>query len=290
MAAVLAAVLVAALAAALAGGPLPSVPPALAAGGHDAFAADLVRLLNARRAGAGLMVLLPDSSLDRVAGEVVRSRAPRGGRLVPLGANDLVAPLARAGVRGRVVQGIQAFHGLDARTLVESLMEDPGDRGEFLNPSYHRIGSASADLANGRRYLVILLSTDQVDEEECRRRIYELVNEIRHDHSLMPVSWDRRLAEAAQIRARELDRVFGHQRPSGQSWTTVLEELGISARAAGENVAQGHKDARDVMKAFMGSPGHRGTILTPEYTLMGVGVSVSADGLLNCAQLFIRRR
>ncbi|MBR5308444.1 MAG: CAP domain-containing protein [Clostridia bacterium] len=102
--------------------------------------------------------------------------------------------------------------------------------------------------------------------------ILKLVNAERAKYGLSPLSaTSTKLNSAAQKRAEEQAVMFSHTRPSGQSWTTVLSEFGVSYRRAGENVAYGQSTPEEVMSAWMSSDGHRANILGEDYTELGVG-------------------
>ena len=100
-----------------------------------------------------------------------------------------------------------------------------------------------------------------------------------------------KLNAAAQKRAEEIGAKYdsNHLRPDGRKWSTVLEEYGISYRAAGENIAMGQKTPAAVVEAWMNSPGHRSNILglKANYNYIGVGVYEKADGTLCWVQLFL---
>lgn len=99
-----------------------------------------------------------------------------------------------------------------------------------------------------------------------------LVNEARAANGLEPLSLDAGLSACATVRAQEIGQQFSHIRPSGQKFYTVLDESLLSYRAAAENIAMGHSSARQVVDAWLSSPGHRANILSPNYTRIGVGL------------------
>ncbi len=76
---------------------------------------------------------------------------------------------------------------------------------------------------------------------------------------------------AAGIRAGEIVSVFSHTRPDGSSPNTVFKGLGYSYNAFGENIAWGQTTAKQVIKDWMGSPGHKENILREAFRHMGVG-------------------
>lgn len=70
----------------------------------------------------------------------------------------------------------------------------------------------------------------------------------------------------------------------------VLRDWGISYRVAGENLAYNYfgpdAAAAQAEWALMESPGHRANILRPDFTHVGMGVAVAADGRYLFTQLF----
>lgn len=107
------------------------------------------------------------------------------------------------------------------------------------------------------------------------------VNAERAKAGLAPLSVSSELTRAAEIRAREIMRVFSHTRPDGTSWSTV------SSVATGENIAKGHNSAERVMAAWMSSEGHRANILRERFGSIGV-CALKADGIVYWVQLFGR--
>lgn len=104
--------------------------------------------------------------------------------------------------------------------------------------------------------------------------VIELVNVERAKEGMGPLAPDPDLMAAAQLRAQELRTSFSHTRPDGRYELTALEDVGADPRSYvrwGENIADGFSSAKSVVRAWMGSPGHRSNILTEAFTLIGVG-------------------
>jgi len=119
------------------------------------------------------------------------------------------------------------------------------------------------------------------------KQVLDLVNKERKAAGLSPVSSSNiALNKAADVRAKEQAQLFSHTRPSGQNWTSVLSQYGVSYRTAGENVAYGQKTAKEVMYAWMNSQGHRANILNANYKELGIGVYYK-NGTYYWSQLFI---
>jgi uncharacterized protein YkwD len=121
-----------------------------------------------------------------------------------------------------------------------------------------------------------------------RRRVLELVNQTRRDNGLHPLAWNDALAGAAQLRASELNSNFSHTRPDGTEFTTVLSQFGIRTTAWAENIAQGQSDAAAVMNSWLNSKGHRGNMLSGNFSQLGVGAFPLPGRGLSWVQLFAR--
>lgn len=117
-------------------------------------------------------------------------------------------------------------------------------------------------------------------------RIVELVNEERAKAGLNPLTLQKNVTAAAQVRAVETETLFSHTRPNGTSFSTALKEAGVSYRGSGENIAWGQKTPEQVMQGWMNSAGHRANILNSKYTSIGVGYHQNAAGVNYWSQLF----
>ena len=105
-----------------------------------------------------------------------------------------------------------------------------------------------------------------------------MVNELRADNGLPPLSWSDDLASCASIRAAELpyatdDQNMAHIRPDGSEWYTVNPGI-----MYGENIACGQQSASEVFQAWVNSPSHKANMLSTDYTTMGAALCVSSDG------------
>lgn len=117
-------------------------------------------------------------------------------------------------------------------------------------------------------------------------RVVELVNEERAKAGLNPLTLQKDITEAAQVRAIETVTSFSHTRPDGRHFSTALKEAGVSYRGAGENIAWGQKTPEQVMNGWMNSAGHRANILNEKYTSIGIGYHQNSAGVNYWSQLF----
>lgn len=122
--------------------------------------------------------------------------------------------------------------------------------------------------------------------QEAAEAVASLVNAARRDAGLSELELDADLCAAAQARAQEIAQSFSHTRPDGSSCFTILEEFGISYRAAGENIAMGQRTPEEVMDGWMNSIGHRANILNGTFTSIGVGYYVDGAGAAHWVQIF----
>ena len=120
------------------------------------------------------------------------------------------------------------------------------------------------------------VSAKDADLRQKAARMVELINKERKNAGLTPVTADNSLLEqAADVRAEELPRLFSHTRPDGRGPFTALDDLGLSYRRAGENIAynSGYADTvAQTMSDWMNSPGHRANILNGEFEQVGIGL------------------
>lgn len=115
-------------------------------------------------------------------------------------------------------------------------------------------------------------------EDKYAEEVLRLVNEEREKAGVSPLKLDSELTKAAQNRAKEITEVYDHTRPNGESFRSILDEMGINSSYAGENIMSGTvKTSEGVMSVWMGSEGHKKNILNPNYKYLGVGCVNSSD-------------
>lgn len=108
--------------------------------------------------------------------------------------------------------------------------------------------------------------------------VIRLVNEIRAENGLRPLTYDWELGRVARYKSQDMkdNRYFSHTSPVYGSPFEMIRNFGISFRSAGENIAWGYATPQAVVNGWMNSSGHRANILNAGYTRIGVGYV--ADG------------
>lgn len=131
------------------------------------------------------------------------------------------------------------------------------------------------------------VSEDELTTSDSEWDVIYLVNKVRMQNGLEPLSVNAQMQQAADVRKEELVTQFDHTRPNGTDCFTALNEAGVSYTTAGENIAAGQVDAMDAMDSWMNSDGHRANILTEEFTHIGAGHYETNQGYGNYwVQLF----
>lgn len=136
-------------------------------------------------------------------------------------------------------------------------------------------------------------SSDEIDYKIIENRIFELLNELRSEVNVQPVTKNQQLKLAADQRALETEELFEHTRPDGSDPFTVLEKAGqeYSYRLAGENLAMatyyldelGMADV--IFEGWKNSKGHYENMVKPEFEEVGIGIHYDGE-LLYATQIF----
>ena len=100
---------------------------------------------------------------------------------------------------------------------------------------------------------------------DMAKEVLTLVNQKRQENGLAPLSWNKTLAKAADIRATEIVVSFSHTRPDGSEWWSAGAQTQM-----GENLAFGQTSATEVVEAWMKSSTHRDNILSGSYSVIGI--------------------
>jgi uncharacterized YkwD family protein len=119
--------------------------------------------------------------------------------------------------------------------------------------------------------------------------VVQLVNQERTSRGLSALSVDTAVTKSATLKSQDMAKLgyFSHTSPTYGSPFDMMKQLGISYRAAGENIAMGQTTPQQVMNAWMNSEGHRANILNSSFTKIGVGIAQNSNGQYYWTQQFI---
>ena len=120
---------------------------------------------------------------------------------------------------------------------------------------------------------IIQIPTPDSAVTAYEQEVIRLVNAIRVENGLKPLSYDWELARVARYKSQDMkdNRYFSHTSPIYGSPFQMIRDFGISFKSAGENIAKGYATPQAVVNGWMNSSGHRANILNPAYTRIGVG-------------------
>lgn len=248
------------------------------------YAEAVTKYVNIEREKAGLQPVELDEELCKAAeiraAEIVASfshERPNG--------NSWYTVLREADIPYRFAGENIAGGFITADRVVAAWMESEGHRENILCDKYTKMGVGLCHIEG----TVFIYYWDQIftdggtnpdddgnndmgeNDNVFANEVVKLVNEEREKAGLPALEYDANLTRAAQRRSEELVQSFGHTRPDGQSWFTILDEENISYSSASENVAAAFKNPEKVVNAWMNSDGHRKAILSPDYKKIGVG-------------------
>jgi hypothetical protein len=110
--------------------------------------------------------------------------------------------------------------------------------------------------------------------EISRYVILQMVNEERAKRGLPPLIENPILEKSAYLKARDIleKEYFSHYSPEGISSWYWFKLAGYDFKFAGENLAIGFLDSKEVHEALMNSASHKENILNPAYREIGISV------------------
>ncbi|WP_106767889.1 CAP domain-containing protein [Paenibacillus faecalis] len=111
------------------------------------------------------------------------------------------------------------------------------------------------------------------DKSTFASQVVTLVNKEREKAGLKPLTVHEGLTKMAVDKAKDMNdnKYFDHNSPTYGSPFDMMKQYGISYSYAGENIAMGQRTPEEVMNSWMNSEGHRQNILSPNFTMIGVG-------------------
>lgn len=112
-------------------------------------------------------------------------------------------------------------------------------------------------------------------------QVLQATTQFRRSQGLGPLTWNARLAVAAQAHACELAARgvdLTHAGADGSNSFQRAQRAGFPARLVAENLAWGRFTAQQVVDGWAGSPEHRKNMMHPRIEKMGLGVANGPKG------------
>ena len=108
------------------------------------------------------------------------------------------------------------------------------------------------------------------------QQVISLINQIRAQHNLTPLTADRQLRNAARAHSTDmLKRAFFDHNSPNETWDARVARF-LKAPLTGENIAMGsgtYAAPTSIVKQWMASPPHRAMILTAAFKRIGLGLA-----------------
>lgn len=121
-------------------------------------------------------------------------------------------------------------------------------------------------------FIAAALAIPSFTHAEPNRDVASLTNQYRAQYGLPPLRVNVNLERVAELHGRDMvrNRFFSHSGSDGSDIGDRALRVGYRYCVIAENIAQGHRSARDVAKGWMKSPGHRRNMLDRSVTEIGV--------------------
>lgn len=91
--------------------------------------------------------------------------------------------------------------------------------------------------------------------------------------AVAPLSWNALLAQTAQSHAQDMSNrnYFAHNSPEGLMADDRARVAGYQYSTLGENIGSGTSSIKEIMTAWLKSPGHCRTLMEPAFRELGAG-------------------
>ncbi|WP_456272233.1 CAP domain-containing protein [Bacillus sp. AK031] len=126
--------------------------------------------------------------------------------------------------------------------------------------------------------------------DEYVQQVIDLTNGERKKNGLPALKPHAELSNVARIKSEDMvnKNYFSHTSPTYGSPFEMMENFGIEYSTAAENIAAGQESPKEVVQAWMDSPGHRKNIMNSQVTHIGVGYAEDGGMGIYWTQMFIK--
>lgn len=113
-----------------------------------------------------------------------------------------------------------------------------------------------------------------IDADAAKENIIAYSNLERQNQGLKQLTENNVLNQAAKLKLNDMftKDYWDHIGPNGEEAWQFFEESGYQFNLAGENLAKGFSNTKDVVKAWMASPTHRENLLNNRFSEIGIAV------------------
>lgn len=109
--------------------------------------------------------------------------------------------------------------------------------------------------------------------------LLDATNVARQNNGAKPLAMNSKLNISGKSKCDDMvnRNYWEHNDPDGHDPYRFISKAGVSYSQAGENLAYGFKNSREVVDGWMKSPSHKENLLNSDYTQVGFGVCESDD-------------
>jgi uncharacterized protein YkwD len=125
-------------------------------------------------------------------------------------------------------------------------------------------------------------------DANIQRAVLFYINEYRQQHGLSKLTMDNNIV--SQAKQHSLDMATHHMPFGHKDFAKRIAKLHAQIKNSGggaENVAYNYKNAQEVVRQWLRSPGHKRNIVG-KYNLTGIGVARDKQGKLYYTQIFLQ--
>ena len=157
----------------------------------------------------------------------------------------------------------------------ERLKEGTKEQVKGIIENFYMVVTENNNVGMIREDLLNKSSAQSPDETE-KDVILRLINEERKKAGRPLLTVDSTLEKAAQTKADDMvkNNYFSHTSPTYGSPFKMIQDFGISYKAAGENIA-GNPSIEAAVESWLKSDEHKKNILSNAYNYVGIGVANS---------------
>ncbi len=142
----------------------------------------------------------------------------------------------------------------------------------------HKRGSAVITAkCDGKKYKCKVTVINMMDSNKDSVR--DLINKNRRDYGIASLSYNKYLANAAQLRAKEINASYSHTRPNKKSWTSAISMKYDFGKYRYEMIGRGFATPSQIVAAWMNNSDTRPAIIGRAYKDIGVGYYLASDGV-----------
>ena len=130
---------------------------------------------------------------------------------------------------------------------------------------------SSITVSRGTTTTTVITNSSFFPTNQDEELMLSLVNQVRQENGTGTLTWCPALVRSSLAHSQDMSsrNYFEHDSPDGGTVGDRTIDAGYQYRAVGENIAFGQRTVREVMEAWIDSPGHFENLISPAYEHIG---------------------